>query len=98
ALSGCGRRFVRTEFFVSARIARTKNGRGHGRKSGDRRRGCWLGDESCEKTGLGKDDAECDAHYRTESRGVSRRLRRRERDQYDPPCDECKSRNVTTET
>src|SRR5256885_3337845 len=75
---GCG--FVRTEFFVSAWVARAENGRGDGRKSGDRRRGCRLGHESCEKTGLGKDDAERDAYYRTESRGVSRWVRRRERD------------------
>ena len=68
-LPGCGRRFVRTEFLLSARIARAQDGRGYGRESRDRRRGLRLGDESGEETGVGENDAERYAHRGSEPGG-----------------------------
>src|SRR2546430_13031384 len=82
-----GGRFVRAEFLLPAWIARAENGRGHGREPGDRRGGGRLGDGGGEETGLGKDDAERDPHYRSQPGGVPRRMPGSERDQHDPQCD-----------
>src|SRR4029453_7010628 len=98
ALLGRRRWRVRVELFLSARFARTKNGRGDGREPGNSRRSFRLGHGRGEETGLGEDDAECDAYRRSESFRVARGMSGGERDQNDSQRDERESRNVAAGT
>ena len=76
AVPGRGRRCVRAELLLPARIARAQDGRGDGREPGDPRGSLRLGDERGEEAGVGEDDAERHAHRRPEPRGARGRLRR----------------------
>ena len=74
ALPGRGRRCVRVQLLLPARIAGAEDGRGDGPGAGDSRGGLRLGDERGEEAGLGEDDAERHAHHGSEPRVVARRV------------------------
>src|SRR3954463_10944307 len=97
-MPGRRRGWVRVEFFMSSWLARAQNGSGDGRESGNSSRGRELGDERGKETGLGKNDAQCDAHRRPEPRGIEERGDGTQRHKYDPERDGRESRHATAGT
>ena len=84
ALPASRRRCIRVQLFLSPRFARTADGLGHGRKSGDSGGSVSLGDERRQGAGVGQDDAEHHAYRRSFASCTGGRLPGYQRDQYDP--------------